>query len=228
MFLCLVCLHLNLRAQPSVTDADGNTYSTLTIGSQVWMAGNLRTTRYRNGDPIRNVRDNKVWESLPTGAFCVYGHNVEHAETYGALYNWHAVVDKRGLAPEGWHIPTKAEWEVLFQFLSDNGYGYEGSGSDIAFSLAANQGWSRAGKDGAIGTKIKQNNRSGFSALPGGTRNPGGTFVNKGAYGYWWTGNDVSDETALAVGLYNNAQWPALIESRKTCGYSVRCIKDTE
>jgi len=144
MFLCLVCLHLNLRAQPSVTDADGNTYSTLTIGSQVWMAGNLRTTRYRNGDPIRNVRDNKVWESLPTGAFCVYGHNVEHAETYGALYNWHAVVDKRGLAPEGWHIPTKAEWEVLFQFLSDNGYGYEGSGSDIAFSLAANQGWSRA------------------------------------------------------------------------------------
>ena len=101
----------------TVTDADGNTYRTIKIGNQWWMAENLRTTRYRNGDPIPTVTDNFTWGHLLTGACCSYDNDSSMVFTYGRLYNWHAVSDGRGLAPLGWHVPSDADWGTLVEYL---------------------------------------------------------------------------------------------------------------
>jgi len=101
-----------------VTDIDGNIYKTVKIGSQVWMAENLKVTKYRNGDPISNVRDNNAWKTCATGAYCWYNNDkTVNKATYGALYNWYAVSDSRNIAPEGWHIASNDEWTTLTTYL---------------------------------------------------------------------------------------------------------------
>ena len=102
-----------LKAQTTVTDIDGNVYRTVKIGTQVWMAEKLKTTRYRNGDPIPNVTDNPQWISLKTGALCWYKNDEANKATYGSLYNWFAVADSRNIAPVGWHVPSDEEWTTL-------------------------------------------------------------------------------------------------------------------
>jgi len=105
-------------AQPTVTDYDGNVYNTVTIGAQVWMQENLRTTNYQNGDIIPNVPDNVAWGDLITGGRCYYNNDsVAHASVYGLLYNWFAVNDNRQLCPSNWHVPTDAEWTVLSDYM---------------------------------------------------------------------------------------------------------------
>ncbi len=108
---------LALKAQTTVTDIDGNVYRTVKIGTQVWMAENLKTTKYRNGDPIANVTNGASWKALTTGAYCWYNNDAENKVTYGGLYNWFVVADSRKIAPTGWHVPTDAEWTVLTDFL---------------------------------------------------------------------------------------------------------------
>src|SRR5665648_943598 len=105
----------------TVTDIDGNVYKTVTIGTQVWMAENLKTTKYRNGDPIPNITDATAWTNLTTGAYCNNNNDANYATTYGRLYNWYAVNDIRNIAPAGWHIPTKAEWTTLTTYLGGQG-----------------------------------------------------------------------------------------------------------
>ncbi len=107
---------LSLKADELV-DFDGNIYKTVKIGDQVWMAENLGVSRYRNGDPIPEVQDPEKWKSLKTGAWCYYKNDEEYGEIYGKLYNWHAVNDPRGLAPEGWHVPSDKEWMKLERYL---------------------------------------------------------------------------------------------------------------
>jgi uncharacterized protein (TIGR02145 family) len=97
----------------TVTDIDGNLYQTVTIGGRIWLAGNLKVTHYRNGDPISNVTDNGVWGNLTTGAYCAYGNDSTNIAPYGLLYNWYSVSDGRGLAPAGWHVATDTEWQQL-------------------------------------------------------------------------------------------------------------------
>jgi uncharacterized protein (TIGR02145 family) len=104
----------------TVKDIDGNVYKTIKIGNQVWMAENLKVTRYRNGDPIPHVTNNSAWGALTTGAYCNYNNDTQHVNTHGRLYNWYAVSDSRKIAPEGWHIPTLAEWETLMEHLGEN------------------------------------------------------------------------------------------------------------
>jgi uncharacterized protein (TIGR02145 family) len=141
----------------STTDQNGNTYKTVTIGTQVWMAENLRTTNYRNGDPIPNVTDATSWDNLKTGAYCYYDNNNKYINVYGFLYNWYAVTDSRNLAPAGWHVPTTDEWEVLSNFLGGASYWWmekklrEAGGNHWIYSIDAT-------------------NESGFTALPGGMR----------------------------------------------------------
>jgi uncharacterized protein (TIGR02145 family) len=96
----------------TVTDIDGNTYNVIKIGTQIWMAENLKTTKYRNGDPIPNITDLTEWGQLTTGGFCTYKNtiNTDTINTFGRLYNWYAVSDSRGLCPTGWHIPSSTEW----------------------------------------------------------------------------------------------------------------------
>lgn len=92
----------------TISDIDGNTYDIIKIGNQWWMAENLKVTHYQNGDPIPNVISSSDWVNLKTGAYCIYDNNFANVATYGRLYNWYAVVDKRNIAPKGWHVPTDA------------------------------------------------------------------------------------------------------------------------
>ena len=108
---------LALEAQTTVTDIDVNVYRTVKIGTQVWMAENLKTIKYRNGDPIPKVTVNASWVDLATGAYCWYNNDAANKATYGGLYNWFAVTDSRKIAPKGWHVASDAEWTILTDFL---------------------------------------------------------------------------------------------------------------
>ena len=108
----------------TVTDIDGNTYQTVKIGNQVWMAENLKVTHYRSGDAIPNVTDNTDWILLTTSAYCNYDNNVDNVATYGRLYNWYAVNDSHNIAPVDWHVPTYAELQTLVDFLDCNVSGF--------------------------------------------------------------------------------------------------------
>ncbi len=165
----------------TVTDIDGNTYSTVNIGAQVWMAVNLRTSKYRDGSTIPEVTENTSWEGLSTGAWSNYGNYAPNNDTYGKLYNWHAVNDTRGLCPQGWHVPSDAEWKALETTLGMpanelNNVGYRGDAANVGGKLkAVDQLWEPPNTGAS--------NSSGFSALPGGHRNSDGQFVGVRYYG---------------------------------------------
>jgi uncharacterized protein (TIGR02145 family) len=106
----------------TVKDIDGNVYKTIKIGSQVWMAENLRVTRYRNGDPIPFVNNTSTWGGLTSGAYCYPNNDHANVEEYGILYNGYAVSDSRNIAPAGWHIPADSEWQQLIDFLGEEAY----------------------------------------------------------------------------------------------------------
>jgi uncharacterized protein (TIGR02145 family) len=125
-----------------VTDIDGNNYSTVIIGSQVWMVENLKSIKYCNGDTISSTIPaafNISNESTPKYQWAYDGID-SNANTYGRLYTWYTVTDIRNICPTGWHVPSIDEWTVLSDYLTNNGYGYEGSGYDIAKSLASSSG----------------------------------------------------------------------------------------
>jgi len=125
-----------------VKDADGNVYQSVRIGSQVWTVENLKTTKYNDGTAIPNVTDSTEWIELTTGSYCYYANNPDNKAKYGALYNWHAVNTGK-LAPEGWRVPTDAEWDTLKNYLITNGYNWDGTttGNKIGKALAARTDW---------------------------------------------------------------------------------------
>ncbi len=194
-----------------VSDINGNVYKTVVIGTQVWMAENLKVTRYDNGDSIPDVKDS-TWVSQMSGAYCWYNNDsVKNMKTYGALYNWYAVSDPRGLAPEGWHIPSDNDWTILMNTL----------GGD---SIAATK-LKEAGKGHWLSPNSSSTNETGFTALPGGSLYDNGPFTYLGNYGYWWSSTENTPTTAWFRGMYyslgvfkNN--------SAKSNGYSVRCVKN--
>ena len=195
-------------------DADGYNYPVVQIGDQVWMAENLKTTRYRNGDPIT-----EQW---------AYNDDANNAAKYGRLYTWYAATDSRGIAPAGWHVPTDAEWTILENYLIANGYNYDGTttGNKIAKALAATTDWNTYTETGAPGADLTKNNSSGFTALPGGNRLKDGTFGNIGYYGNWWSSTELYTSSAWyryliydGYGLYRG-------DRTKSYGFSVRCLRD--
>jgi len=170
----------------TMTDQDGNTYKTVKIGNQWWMAENLKVTHYCNGDAIPNVTDNSEWEGLYTGAYCAYDNNESNADTYGYLYNWYAVDDSRNIAPEGWHVPTDEEWKELEMYL-----GMSQTEVDKEGWRGTNEGSKLAGNASLWYDGVLKNNssfgQSGFTALPGGKRYPlNGYFYDIGEYAYFW------------------------------------------
>ena len=183
------------------------------ISNQVWMTKNLDVSHYRNGDPIPEVSTGE-WGSLTTGAWCWYNNDsATYASTYGKLYNWYAVNDPRGLAPEGWHIPTRNEWNVMDTIF----YAWFFAGGELKEAGTAH--W-RSPNFGA-------NNISGFTALPYGIRFEDGIqFFYAGEYGYWW--GDASQNLYIAdmhILSYIGRQ-RQLSGRDKNCGLAVRCIKD--
>ncbi|WP_242689171.1 fibrobacter succinogenes major paralogous domain-containing protein [Pedobacter sp. SYSU D00535] len=197
----------------SVTDVDGNRYKTVVIGDQIWMAENLRVTRYRNGDPILNIMSNNEWSTTTTGAFCYYGNDSINARPYGLLYNWYAINDSRNIAPEGWHVPTPEELNTLINYLK---------GDTVA-----------AGKLKETGQKhwisnIGASNEIGFSARPGGYRFKTGSFHTLGSNGYWWTNILSFEMFSWSKRIFQGFADVDRIEAFMNYGFSLRCIKDKE
>lgn len=192
-------------------DIDSNVYHGVKIGNQIWMKENLKTTRYRNGDPIPNISDNKSWSVAKNGAYCYYANDLNNASIYGGLYNFYAVADPRNLAPAGWHIPSSQEFSNLITYLG---------GFDNAVSKIKECGYDHWQFSDFSGT-----NESGFKALPGGLRFDG-RFFDLRIHGNWWTANDVDTTWAINFNLYYLQPTHFGTLSTKDQGLSVRCVKD--
>ena len=195
----------------TVTDIDGNVYHTVTIGTQVWMVENLKTTKYRNGDPIPNVTANANWAALTSGAYCWYNNDAAtYKSSSGALYNWNAVADSRKIAPIGWHVPTDAEWATLTDYLGGLSVA-GGKLKDLAHWQTPNTG---------------ATNSTGFTALPGGDRNYDGAFFDSGSGGYWWTSTEYSAANAWHWSMIYDYGVVSRGYYLKVLGFSVRCLRD--
>jgi uncharacterized protein (TIGR02145 family) len=193
----------------TVTDIDGNVYKTVTIGTQIWMAENLKVTHFRDGTTIPNVTNASTWANLTTGAWCDYNNVLSNGTTYGHLYNWYAVTDSKNIAPIGWHVAIESDWNTLsLNVLSPA----ELKESGIVHWQTPNTG----------GT-----NSVGFTALPGGYFT-GSSFIYLYQDACFWLGNASAISTGRGVALYYNnspttgdmLSWP------KARGLSVRCVKD--
>lgn len=208
----------------TITDIEGNMYKTITIGNQKWMAENLRTSKYRNGELISTTSPatlNLTGETSPK-----YQWSFDIA--YGRLYTWYAITDTRNVCPSGWHVPSDAEWTTLTDYLTNNNYGYEGSGNDIAKSMASTSGWTTSSTVGAVGYNASTNNSSGLTTLPSGYRSYSGTFAAIGASGngYWWAATEFNSTMAIyrALSYYGSTVTSSNADKRN--GHSVRCVMD--
>jgi uncharacterized protein (TIGR02145 family) len=194
----------------SVTDIEGNKYMTTQIGTQVWLAENLRTTKYRDGSTIPNVTDNSAWINLNTPAYCWYSNNeTNYKNPYGALYNWYAV-STGSICPSGWHIPTNEEWVVLINYLGGSGV----AGGKL--KEAGSEHWANP-NSGAT-------NITAFTGLPGGWRVT--NYTNLGSMGTHWTSTESSPTEASYYPLGSNSFGISKVGGLKYYGLSVRCIKD--
>ena len=218
----------------TVKDIEGNVYHTVTIGAQIWMVENLKVTKYRNGDAIGTT----VPATLPTLQSEIsykyqwaYNGDESNVATYGRLYTWYAITDPRNVCPTGWHIPSNDEWIILEDFLRSRGYTWDGSTTNSAFaqSLASDAGWdSNTTIWCAVGyhDTIKLNT-TGFTALPGGSRDPSGEFFSDGYAGFWWSSTEFSlSSYAYCRILFSDDCGLVINNDGKNSGLSVRCLKD--
>ncbi len=209
-------LDLEIELGTKVQDVDGNSYNTTKIGLQRWMAENLRTTKYNDGTSISLVTGGTAWANLTTPGYCYFDNDPgEYSVPYGALYNYYVVADTSSLnvCPEGWHVPTRAEWDTLTTYLG---------GLPVA-----------GGKMKETGTfywdsnNVGATNETDFSGLPGGHRFFGGTFNFIGSFGYWWSSTESTSNTnALYLLLYYDVEYVGRFADHKRSGFSVRCLKD--
>jgi uncharacterized protein (TIGR02145 family) len=220
----LACLPFFAQPAGTVTDMDGNTYQTVKIGNQIWMAENLRVTRYRNGDPIAVVPAAAQWVGMTGGAYCNYDNGESNVAAYGRLYNWHAVNDTRRIAPAGWHVPTDGEWKQLETFLGmsrtqADATGWRGTREGDKLKETGAAHW-RGPNAGAI-------NESGFSARPGGFRAyDDGRFYRKGDSTDLWSATECGSASAWCRSLGFRTAGVGRSDGSKQEGFSVRCVKD--
>ena len=203
----------------SVSDQDGNTYATIQIGTQEWMAENLRTTKYANGDPIPNVTDANQWSNLTTGAWVHYNNDSQYEIPYGKLYNWYTVADPRNVCPTGWHVPTDAEWTVLIDYLG---------GESVAGGKMKTTGNLEAATGLWQSPNAEATNSSGFSGAPGGMIFPYAweDYYNFGGGGYWLSSSDPGESNARTRFLSNLNGGAFMSVGSKQGGSSIRCLRD--
>jgi uncharacterized protein (TIGR02145 family) len=201
-------------------DADGNVYKTVVIGSQTWMAENLKTTRYLNGDLIGTTIPATFYlNALSTPKYqWAYDGNENNVTTYGRLYTWFAIMDSRKVCPIGWHVPSDAEWTTLIGGMGGR--------------FVAGGKLKETGTTHWESTSEEVTNESGFTLLPGGQRFFDGSFSNIGFLGFWWTSTE-SPETIGTDGVLDSKTWyedsgiNIFPSASPSCfGNSVRCIKD--
>lgn len=197
----------------TMTDQDGNAYKTIVIGTQEWMAENLKASHYRNGNLIPVVTNNGTWAGLTSGATCWFNNDSANYHCpYGKLYNWYAAVDARNICPTGWHVPNDAEWTTLVNYLG---------GESIA-----------GGKMKSVGTQYwfspnaAADNSSGFSAIQGGRRDYDGTFVLFVSRNHFWSASP--NPIGGAWYRFQGYDVGKIFRDYKLGmhGFSVRCLKN--
>jgi uncharacterized protein (TIGR02145 family) len=215
-----------------VSDADGNVYQTVRIGNQVWMTENLRVTKYNDGaSAIPLDTSTASWTNATSPKFCFYNNTTSTSaiKKYGALYNWYVIdpANPKKIAPTGWHVPTDAEWDTLQNYLIAKGYNWDGTttGNKIAKSMAAKTDWQTQATAGTIGCDMTKNNRSGFSALPGGIRF-NGTFTFQGGHGDWWSASAANASGAWDYYFHSELDNLGRVSFSKSSGFSVRLVRD--
>jgi len=192
----------------TVTDVDGNAYYTVVIGSQEWMAENLKVTHYRNGDAIPNITVAAEWVvNTSSGAWCSYDNDPANKNTYGLLYNHYTVADSRGVCPDGWHVPSDADWTTLTDYL--------GGEAIAGYKLKK------------AGEGVDADNSSGFTALMGGYREYyQGSFYYINSEGQWWSSTSASFEASMVRVIKKGAKRIQRVGDIKWAGNSIRCLKD--
>lgn len=184
----------------------GDEIKTIKIGTQDWTSTNLDVSIYRNGDIIPEVQDKETWSKLTSGAWCYYENKTENGIKYGKLYNWNAVSDPRGIAPEGFHIPSDSEWTILTNYL----------GAEPGKQMKSKNDWLQG----------KTTNTSKFSSLPGGLRSDNGNFNYFGDVGYWWSCTNTNMSRAWYRSLHLFSSNVPRYNTLKSYGLSVRCLRD--
>jgi uncharacterized protein (TIGR02145 family) len=224
----------------TVFDIDNNIYETIMIGKQWWTAGNLKVMRYNNGDMLHTGLDNRAWGKATSGAYTVYPYYSvddlnsaeDMIEAYGILYNWFAVDDERGLCPEGWRIPTDADWKALEMYLG------------VSLQEADKTGWRETDEGGKlksirtdpilhpkwISPNIGATDESGWSGLPGGFRDSYGDYSYIGSIGRWWSSSEHGHGSSYALfrSLSSNSKCISRFVTLKQHGFSVRCLRDDQ
>lgn len=200
-----------IQVGSGVSDVDGNSYSSVIIGTQEWMTENLKTVKYNDGTSIPEITDDTQWKDATTGALTKYDHSVTSVTAYGYLYNWHSVNTSK-LCPTSWHVPSDTEWDTLVSYLTGQGFsGIEGT------ALKSTTGWDANGNG---------DHDFGWKGLPGGFRSNYGQFWSIATTGYWWSSTqyDSDDSWVHLLGGTNAAV--SKYYSNVANGYSVRCVKD--
>jgi len=194
-----------------IIDIDGNIYKTVQIGKQLWMAENLKTTKYKDGTRLLKVTDDSDWGRLKTPAYCWYDNNeVKFKSPYGALYNWYAINTGK-LCPANWHVPIASDWETLYKSFSPRQLKISCPDDNIPPEMYGIP------------------NQTGFTALFGGGRAPDGAFNHINMHGYWWTNSEYEDDKAWRrlLSCTKNLSFEEYYKpTNKRAGFSVRCIKD--
>lgn len=214
MALCLVWISEEASFSQTISDIDGNIYNTVMIGTQFWMKENLKTTKYNDGAEIPYIKADSIWSSNSRGAQCEYDNNSAISEIYGRLYNWFVVTktNPKNVCPSGWHVPSDEEWTILTFYLGDG---------HIAGGKMKEKGtlhW--------IDPNIGATDETGFTALPGGGRYYSGAYGSLGESGFWWSSSERDSELALFSGIANSDNSMTNNSGLKTCGFSIRCIKN--
>ena len=208
--LLMLLLFLSRKSFSQVNDYDQNAYKTVFINTQEWMSENLKVEHFRNGDPIPQVQNPAEWANLKTPAWCYYDNDSANNSVYGKLYNWYAVNDPRGLAPEGWRVAADADWITLVNHC--------GCGELAGGKLKALTYWNEP-NTGAY-------DEYGFSALPGGYRYTNGMFSYLGKFGCFWTSTVSKDDNAWYRYLDYIQTNVFRYDESKVTGMSVRCLKE--
>ena len=217
----------------AVQDADGNRYNFAIYGNQLWTVENAEMVTYRDGTSIPEVLDQTDWLSLTTGAWCYFDND----STKGKLYNWYAVMGihdtdpntpNKEFAPEGWHVPSDAEWTTLENYLIANGYNYDGTTAEnkIGKAMASNSGWRHDYySNGSVGfLQLTTNNGSGFNAFPVGLRS--GSFGAEGQLAQFWSSTEFDSDSAWRRRLQNTSGLLSRSSNGNLYGFSVRFVRD--
>ena len=220
-FISAVVLSASLLGQGqglglNIKDVEGNTYKTVQIGTQVWMAENLKTSKYNDGSTITKITDDTQWGNNTTGAWCYYNNDAANNTKYGKLYNWYAVSKKtngnKNICPTGWHVPSGDEWDVLIWYL--------GGPNDAGGKMK------EVGMTNWTSPNSEATNSSLFTGLPGGCRYDEGGYGSEGSEGSWWNSNDYNIYLAYFCGLKHSDGFAARVFSFKKQGMSLRCLRD--